>query len=71
MTQDELWISKNYEKKDFIENNHRNSSRQRIEEHLMLNWLKFNKKLMNVGKLKEDRIEMFKKLLEMGSGIRG
>jgi len=70
MTQDELRLSKNKEEKDFMETNHRNPSCHRIEEHLMLNWLKLNRKLMDVGKLKEYRVEMFKKLLEIGEKYR-
>jgi len=53
-----------------METNHRNPSCHRIEEHLMLNWLKLNRKLMDVGKLKEYRVEMFKKLLEIGEKYR-
>ena len=29
--------------------NHRNPSRHRLEEHLVLNWNKHNRKLMNKG----------------------
>ena len=65
MTQDEKWIAKYNEVIDFIQSNHRNPSRHRIEEHDMLNWLKANRKQMNAGKLKEDRVEKFRKLLEM------
>lgn len=65
MTQDELWLSKYKEMMDFIETNHRNPSRHRIEEHLMLNWLKQNRKLMNAGGLKPERLELFKILLEL------
>lgn len=54
------------EVKAFIESNHRNPSRHRIEELLMLNFLKHNRKLMNAGALKEDRRELFLKLLEFG-----
>jgi hypothetical protein len=32
----------------------------------MLNWLKANRKTMNAGKLKEERKELLKKLLELG-----
>ena len=53
------------EVKDFIETNHRNPSCHRIEEYDMLNWLKSNRKKMNVGKLKPERIEMFHKLLNL------
>lgn len=66
MTQDERWLARYNEVKAFIETNHRNPSRHRIEEHDMLNWLKANRKKMNAGELKEERVEMFKKLLEMG-----
>lgn len=62
MTQDELWLLKCNEVMAFIETNQRNPSRHRIEDHFMLNWLKQNRKLLNAGKLKEDRV----KLLEIG-----
>ncbi len=50
---------------NFIEENHRNPSRHRIEEHDMLNWLKANRKHLNAGSLKPERLELFKKLLCM------
>jgi len=65
MTQDELWMAKYREVVDFIETNHCNPSRHRIEEHLILNWLKANRKLMNAGKLKEQRLELFKELMAL------
>ena len=49
----------------FIKANHRNPSKHRIEEHDMLNWVKANRKVMNAGKMKPERAEAFKKLLEM------
>lgn len=66
MTQDERWLAKYNEVMDFLESNHRNPSRHRIEEHDMLNWLKATRKKMNAGKLKPERVEQFLKLLEMG-----
>jgi hypothetical protein len=65
MTQDERWQEKYEEVVGFIKANHRNPSKYRIEEHDMLNWLKANRKMMNAGKLKENRVEAFKRLLEM------
>jgi len=53
------------EVKDFIVTNHRNPSKHRIEEHLMLNFVKHNRKLMNAGKMKEERKERFNELLEL------
>lgn len=64
MTQDEKWITKYSEVITFIEENHRNPSKHRIEEHLLLNWVKQQRKLMNAGALKHDRVEAFKKLME-------
>lgn len=48
----------------FLEENHRNPSKYRIEEHDMLNWLKANRKVLNAGKMKPERVEKFRKLLE-------
>ena len=65
MTQDERWLAKYNEVVEFIETNHRNPSRHRIEEHEMLNWLKANRKKLNAGKLKPGRGEPFKRLLTL------
>lgn len=65
MTQDERWLAKYDEVKSFIVQNHRNPSRHRIEEHDMLNWLKANRKHLNAGGLKPERIEPFKQLLAL------
>jgi hypothetical protein len=65
MTQDKRWLAKNNEVVEFIESNHRNPSRHRIEEHDMLNWVKANRKALNAGKLKEERVEKFGILLEL------
>lgn len=65
MTQDERWLAKYNEVKDFIVKNHRNPSRHNIEDHLALNWIKHNRKLMNAGFLKPEREEKFKLLLEL------
>ena len=53
MTQEERWNIRYNEVKAFIETNHRNPSRHRIEEHDMLNWVKANRKAMNAGKQRQ------------------
>ena len=68
MTQDERWMARYQEVKSFIETNHRNPSRHRIEEHDMLNWLKANRKHMNAGSLKPEREDLFKELLSLIEG---
>ena len=70
MTQEERWIAKYNEVVKFIETNHRNPSRHRIEEHDMLNWVKANRKRMNAGELKLERVEKFRKLMEMTEQYR-
>ena len=65
MTQDERWQTRYNEVIAFIETNHRNPSRHRIEDHDMLNWLKANRKVLNAGKMKPERLEMFRRLLSL------
>lgn len=67
MTQDELWLSKYQEIMSFMEQNHRRPSKYNPEErYKYCNWIKHNKKLLNAGEMKQERVEMFEKLLEMG-----
>jgi hypothetical protein len=70
MTQEERWQKRYEEVVEFIEANHQNPSKHRIEEHDMLNWLKVNRKLLNAGKMKPERVEKFRKLLEMTEQYR-
>lgn len=70
MTQDEKWMVRYQELISFIEANHRNPSRHRIEEHDHLNWLKANRKVMNAGKMKPERAEKFRNLLELTEQYR-
>lgn len=65
MTQDERWKKRYEEVVEFVESKERNPSKHRIEEHDMLNWLKANRKTMNAGEMKQDRVEKFRKLLEL------
>jgi len=70
MTQEERWLIRYNEVVDYIVSNHRNPSKHRIEEHDMLNWCKANRKALNAGKLKPERVEKFRKLLEMTEQYR-
>lgn len=67
MTQDDRWLAKYNEVKNFIKTNHRNPSKYDAEERgKYCNWIRHNRKLYNSGELKEDRMQMFKVLLELG-----
>lgn len=65
MTQDEKWNKRYQEVIDFIEKNHRNPSKHFVENRNLLSWVKQQRKLLNAGALKPDRVEAFKKLLEI------
>ena len=65
MDQETRWLTRYNEVKVFIEREHRNPSKYRLEEHDMLNWIKATRKKMNAGELKETRLEMFKELLAL------
>lgn len=63
MTQEEKWMERFNDVRSFIETNMRNPSKHRIEEHDMLNWIKYNRKAMNKGEMKLERVQMFNELL--------
>lgn len=50
---------------DFITANHRNPLKHRIEEHLMLNWGKHNRKLLKAGEMAPERVEMMGQLVDL------
>ncbi len=70
MTQNELWLAKWQEAIDFLETNHRKPSKFIPEERNMRSWWKHNKKLMNAGKMKEERVKLFRVLLNIGERYR-
>jgi hypothetical protein len=71
VTQGEKWQTKCKEIIAFIESNKRNPSRCDPKERgLYCNWLKHNKKLYNNSELKAERVEKFRKLLELTEQYR-
>ncbi len=66
MRQDERWMAKHQEVVAFIESNKRNPSKYEDAERGLRNWVRHQQKLVNKGELKEERIERFKELLELG-----
>ena len=71
MTQEERWLKRYEEVKAFIETNHRNPSKHDEEERgKYINWIKANRKALNAGKMKPERVEKFRKLLEMTEQYR-
>lgn len=65
MTQDEQWNLHYQEIMDFMAEYKRRPSKHRVEEHQMLNWIKYCKKLIAQGKLSEERVEKFNVLMAL------
>lgn len=66
MNRDEAWIQKYEEVLAFIKTNKRNPSKYDAKERgFYYTWIKHNRKVMNAGKLKPERVEKFKKLIEL------
>ena len=66
MTQEERWITRYQELRNFMEKEHRNPSKyDDTERGLYYNWLRHNVKLYNNGEMKVERVERFEELLGM------
>ena len=70
MTQEEKWRKNYAEVVEYMDTYHRNPSKHRAEDHLLLNWMKHQRKLMNRGELKPDRVEKFKRLLAKSESLK-
>ena len=70
MTQDERWLIKYIEVKDFIETNKRNPSKFIPEERGLRNWVRHQQKLVNKDELKPERVEKYKELLALMEGYK-
>lgn len=65
MTREELW-EKNYAAVwQFVQQNHRGPSRHHKEEFRLLNWMKYNRKILNQKQMEPGRKEKFQKLQEL------
>ena len=70
MTQDERWMAKYEEVMQFIEDNKRNPSKYVPEERSLVNWTKQQRKLVNKGELRPERVEMLERLLSLWEGYK-
>lgn len=65
MTQEERWKAKYDEIMAFMAENHRRPSKYNMEERNNWNWMLHQQKLMGKGEMKEERVELFEKLLDL------
>ena len=70
MTQEEGWQLNYHEVKTFIETNRRNLSKSDLEERRLYTWMKHNRKQMNAGELRPERVATFKELLALSEQYR-
>lgn len=70
MSQEEHWQRHYKQIMEFMEQTHRRPSRHRVEEHRMLNWLKYNKKLIAKGQLSAERVKLFNELMDIAEQYR-
>ena len=70
MTQDERWMTKYDEVMDFIKTNKRNPSKYVDEERELVNWCKHQRKIINAGEMKEERVKKFEKLQNLAEKFR-
>ena len=65
MDQETRWLTRYNEVKSFIETNRRNLSKYDLSERRLYTWLKHQRKVMNAGEMKSERVGMFKELLAL------
>lgn len=70
MTQDERWQQNYDELMRFVKTNRRNLSKYEMTERRLYTWMKHNRKQMNAGLLKPERVAAFKELLAVCEGYR-
>ena len=70
MKQDEKWLVKYNEVKEFIENNRRNLSKYDLEDRRLYTWLKHNRKILNADGMSEPRLSLFRELMELSERCR-
>lgn len=67
MTQEDLWDKHCQEIMQFIKTNKRRPSKYREEERQMVYWIKYCRKLINQGRMKDARKEKFEHLMDYAS----
>ena len=70
MNNDERW-NQNYEQMMvYMKQWGHRPSKYQLEDHQLLNWLKYNRKALRQGRMPEQRVERFRELLVMAERVR-
>ena len=70
MTQEERWLTQYESAISFIRKNGRNPSKFDGAEREIRNWMKHQRKLLNAGTLKPERVERLRELLALSEEHR-
>lgn len=56
------WLAKYLQLKEYVEQHHQLPDKKKVENRGLLNWWKYNKKLVKQGKLSEEKLRMLQDL---------
>ncbi len=59
---EEKWLSHYEALRCYLEANHQLPDKKKVENRGLLNWWKYNKKLLKTGRLTEERLELLRQL---------
>ena len=59
---EEKWLSHYKALRCYLEANHQLPDKKKVENRGLLNWWKYNKKLLKAGRLTEERLELLRQL---------
>ena len=65
------WLNNYSLLKAYIEEHHHLPGKTRIENRGLLNWWKYNRKLIKAGKMDEERMKMLEELSNMREKVGG
>lgn len=59
---EEKWLSHYKALRSYLEANHQLPDKKKVENRGLLNWWKYNKRLLKTGRLTEERLELLRQL---------
>ncbi|WP_302426846.1 Helicase associated domain protein [Leyella stercorea] len=59
---EEKWLSHYKALRCYLESNHQLPDKKKVENRGLLNWWKYNKRLLKTGRLTEERLELLRQL---------
>lgn len=70
MTHEEMWLEKYVLLKQFIEKNGHLPNKKKVENRGLLNWWKYNMKLVKQGRLDGERLRLLQELSDMRTSVK-